>query len=167
MGSSPLRAPYQAASRIPAAGGGGGGTSSSSSQQHRARGSPPQGGGDGSSRMGSPPGSSSMMSPPLGPSPTRGYSPRVSPSPRVVREQWGGSCAGVSSDMQSPRPGGEARGSSRGFRSAGRMGSLVSQSLDGALLQAGAGREQQGMGGALQQVSWVDERGVAGAGNNA
>lgn len=125
MGSSPLRQ-LQQQSRIPA---GMGGSSHSRS--------PPSLPGC-NNRTGSPPGS---VSPPLGPSPSRGASPRVSPSPRVVREQWG---------EASPRLGG-----GRGARGAGRMPSLVSQSLDGSLMQAGAAREQQhgSQVGTLQQVS--------------
>lgn len=129
MGSSPLRQQQQQ-SRIPA---GMGGSSHSHSR------SPPSLPGCNNNRTGSsPPGS---VSPPLGPSPSRGASPRVSPSPRVVREQWG---------EASPRLGG-----GRGARGAGRMPSLVSQSLDGSLMQAGAAREQQhgSQVGALQQVS--------------
>lgn len=67
----------------------------------------------------------------------------MTPSPRVVREQWG--AAG-----DSPRVGGP--GGSRGLR-AGRR-TFVSQSVDGSLLQAGAAREQQAQMAALQQVSF-------------
>jgi hypothetical protein len=135
MGSSPLRQ-LQQQSRIPAGMGG------SSSHISHSRSPPGQPGFNYNSRTGSPTGSAS---PPLGPSPPRGggAAPRVSPSPRVVREQqWGGEA--------SPRLSG------RGPRGAGRMPSFVSQSLDGSLMQAGAAREQQhggGQVGALQQVS--------------
>lgn len=142
MGGSPLRALQHHQSRIPA------GLSSSSSRGPRAS-SPqplPLPHFPGVSRMGSPP--AGGCSPPLGPSPTRGNSPRLSPTPRVVREQGLGSGAGDGS----PDRGGQGP---RGFR-AGRMTSLVSQSLDGGLLQAGAAREQQAQQGPLQQVSTSD-----------
>lgn len=146
-GTSPLRA-FQPHSRIPAGMGQGLG-------HHRGRASPPQTHvmpiGYGISRIGSPPGSAG--SPALvGPSPSRAApSPRVSPSPRVVREQWGGAMA---EQGASPRLIG---GNSRAGR-AGRMSCFVSQSLDGSLLQAGAAREQQAQLAALQQVG----RGVGG-----
>jgi hypothetical protein len=135
MGSSPLRQ-LQQHSRIPAGLG-----------SHRGRMSPPQTGPLGASLagfsgVGSPPGS---VSPPLGPLPSHGASPRVSPSPRVVREQWG-----LAGETSSPRIG------CRAMRGGGHMApSFVSQSLDGSLMQAGAAREQHGQMGALQQVGHV------------
>lgn len=141
MGGSPLRALQHHQSRIPA------GLSSSGSRGGRASPPPqplPLAHFTGVSRIGSPP--AGGCSPPLGPSPTRGNSPRLSPTPRVVREQ------GLSSGDGSPDRSGQGP---RGFR-AGRMTSLVSQSLDGGLLQAGAAREQQLQQGALQQVSTSD-----------
>lgn len=140
-GSPPIRAlQQQHQSRIPAG------------LHHRGpghQGSPPHGSTiplpAGPSRIGSPAGSAS---PPLGPSPTNRPSPRMSPSPRVVREQW---AVAASGDGSSPYGGGGVSGRG-GSRSARHMMPLVSQSLDGGLLQAGAAREQQGQVGALQQV---------------